>query len=461
MAANVLKAFTVPHPPLIVHEVGQGREKGIQKTIDAFERVAKEISAAKPDVIVIISPHATMFSDYFHVSPGKGARGDFSRFGAKQVQFFVSYDEELTATIDSAARAIGFPGGTEGEREPVLDHGTCVPLYFIEKYCKNYKIIRVGLSGLDLKDHYKFGWIIGQSLEKLNRRAVVVASGDLSHRLKEDGPYGFNAKGPEYDKKVMDVLSSGDLNKLREFDEVFCEEAGECGHKSFVIMSGILGNQKVSARQLSYEGPFGVGYGVCAFDLSETAATASTSATSAASSVEEKEDEYIRLARMTIETYVKERRIIKIPAFVTQEMKNEKAGVFVSLHLNGNLRGCIGTIGPTTGSVAEEIIHNAVNAATRDPRFEPVKAFELQLLEVKVDVLKKAEPVKSLKNLDAKRYGVIVSKGLRRGLLLPNLEGVDTVEDQLAIAKQKAGIDISDDNVLLERFEVIRHEAKE
>ncbi|MDD3001626.1 MAG: AmmeMemoRadiSam system protein A [Candidatus Riflebacteria bacterium] len=446
MTANVLKAFAVPHPPVILHEVGQGREKDIQKTIDAYEQVAKEISEAKPDVIIIISPHATMFSDYFHISPGKGARGDFSRFGARQVQFSVSYDEELAKTIDAVCRKASFPGGIAGEREPTLDHGTTVPLYFIDKYCKDYKIIRIGLSGLDLHEHYKFGELIAKSLKQLNRKAVVVASGDLSHCLKEDGPYGYKAEGPKYDKKVMEVLSSGALDKLKEFDEMFCMQASECGHRSFVIMSGIIGNKKVSARELSYEGPFGVGYGVFAFEPEQAVET---------------EDEYIRLARMTIETYIKERRIIKIPAFVTQEMKEQKAGVFVSLHLNGNLRGCIGTIAATTESVAEEIIGNAISASTRDPRFEPVMASELVNLEVKVDVLKAAEAVGSLKELDVKRYGVIVTKGRRRGLLLPNLEGVDTVEDQVSIAKQKAGIDIFDSDVVLERFEVIRHEVKD
>ena len=148
-------------------------------------------------------------------------------------------------------------------------------------------------------------------------------------------------------------------------------------------------------------------------------------------------------------------------AFSTGEAVKERpsgveAGVFVSLHKHDRLRGCIGTILPTTPSVAEEIIQNAVSAAAEDPRFDPVKADELKWLEISVDVLGDPEPIESPADLDVKRYGVIVSKGHRRGLLLPDLDGVDTVEDQIAIAKRKAGIPENSD-VKLERFEVIRH----
>ena len=132
--------------------------------------------------------------------------------------------------------------------------------------------------------------------------------------------------------------------------------------------------------------------------------------------------------------------------------------MFVSLHEDGELRGCIGTISPVTGSVADEIVRNGVAAASEDPRFPPVRPDELDALAYSVDVLFPPEPVDSPAELDPVRYGVIVAKGYRRGLLLPNLEGVDTVEQQLSIAKRKAGIDPADDDVRLERFEVVRHD---
>ena len=167
-------------------------------------------------------------------------------------------------------------------------------------------------------------------------------------------------------------------------------------------------------------------------------------------------DEYVNLARKTIESYIKDGITIKLPKDLPSEMTDKRAGAFVSLHKNGELRGCIGTILATTDCVGEEIIQNAISASTCDPRFMPVREDELPLLDISVDVLSEPEDISSSDELDVKRYGVIVSKGFRRGLLLPDLDGVDTVEDQIYIAKRKAGI-MPDEEVKLQRFEVIRH----
>ena len=136
---------------------------------------------------------------------------------------------------------------------------------------------------------------------------------------------------------------------------------------------------------------------------------------------------------------------------------NDRAGVFVSIKKTGALRGCIGTISPIRDNLAEEIVDNAISACSRDPRFEPVTPDELCDLSISVDVLSEAEPIESIHELDVIRYGVIVSKGRRRGLLLPNLEGVDTVEEQVRIALSKAGIHPSE-RYSMERFKVVRHE---
>ena len=143
-----------------------------------------------------------------------------------------------------------------------------------------------------------------------------------------------------------------------------------------------------------------------------------------------------------------------------RDFNREIRGAFVSIHENGDLRGCIGTIAPVQKALYLEIIANAISASTRDPRFPPITVKELPDLEISVDVLGEAEEIPSEDYLDVKRYGVIVSKGRRRGLLLPDLEGVDNVETQVAIAKMKAGIREEDTDVVLERFEVIRHEEK-
>lgn len=168
----------------------------------------------------------------------------------------------------------------------------------------------------------------------------------------------------------------------------------------------------------------------------------------------------VELARRTIEAYIKEGKIIEPPKELTPEMR-EKAGVFVSIHKHGELRGCIGTIEPTQPNVAMEIIQNAISAATRDPRFPPVRPEELPDLEIKVDVLSPPEPVSSPEELDPKRYGLIVQSlkhPWKRGLLLPDLPGIDTVEKQIYWTRvHKAGITDPKEPVQMFRFEVKRY----
>lgn len=459
---GIMAAVMVPHPPLIVREVGRGEEKKIQKTIDAYREAAGFLAAREPETIVILSPHQTMYADYFHISPGKGAKGDFGNFRARDVNFEVSYDTEFVEKLCLLARQKGLPAGTLGEREKKLDHGTMVPLYFIEQFCHDYQIVRIGLSGLPLARHYELGECIREAAESLGRRTVIVASGDLSHRLKEDGPYGYQAEGPEYDERIMKVMGVGKFPELFEFPENFCEKAGECGHRSFTIMAGAFDKTDVRAEKLSYEGPFGVGYGVCTFEpsgenpLRNFREQFEQKERDRLAMLREREDSYVKLARKTIESYIISGRKPKMPEELPAELLEKRAGAFVSIKKDGQLRGCIGTIQAVQSCLAEEIMENAVSAAVRDPRFSPIEPEELEHLVISVDVLGETEEISSSKELDTKRYGVIVSKGRKRGLLLPNLEGIDTVEEQIAIAKRKAGIGESED-VELERFEVVRH----
>jgi AmmeMemoRadiSam system protein A len=169
------------------------------------------------------------------------------------------------------------------------------------------------------------------------------------------------------------------------------------------------------------------------------------------------EDEYQQLARRSLEHIISTGDMLPVPNDLPDEMLTNKAGVFVSMHKNGALRGCVGTIFPSTDSIANEIIQNAISAGLSDDRFNPVSTEELPFLVYKVDVLSAPEAITGFDELDVKRYGVIVKSGHKRGLLLPNLEGVDTVEAQVEIASRKAGISATEP-ITLERFEVIRHE---
>ena len=458
----ILAAFMVPHPPMIVPDVGRGSEKQIAETTRAYERVADEVAALKPDTLIVTSPHSIMYADYFHISPGSGAVGSFRQFRAGNVRFSERYDRELVKRICDLADAEDFPAGTLGERDPALDHGTMVPLWFIRQKYPGGKLVRIGLSGLSLCEHYRLGQLIAKAAEDTGTRAVLIASGDLSHKLQPYGPYGFAAEGPEYDRRIMDVCGRAAFGELFDFDEAFCDRAAECGHRSFVILAGAFDGLRVKATALSHQDVTGVGYGICTFypdGADETRHFLDAYRERTERECREKADKsdaYVRLARASVTAWVLRRERIPVPDGLPEEMLSARAGTFVSLHRDGRLRGCIGTIAPTRRNIAEEIIENAISACSRDPRFSPVTARELSGLEISVDVLGETEPIDSPEALDVKRYGVVVSHGKKRGLLLPNLDGVDTVEDQIRIAREKGGIR-RDEPYTLERFEVVRH----
>jgi len=450
---SILASFMVPHPPMIVPDVGRGSEKQIIKTTESYERVAREIKKLNPDTIIISSPHTSYYSDFFHVSTGKIAKGDFGSFGAPNVSFVEEIDTELVDEIERLANNYSFSAGRT--KEVPLDHGTMVPLYFIRKELPKTKIVVVGLSTMPLSDNYRFGMIIQEAVNNLNKKVVFVASGDLSHKLQDYGPYGFIKEGPIYDKRIMSTMSKGNFNELLEYDEEFLEKASECGHRSFTIMAGALDGTNIKPIYLSHEDITGVGYGICLFyPEGENKERCFLKKYLENKVVKPSNDIYVNLAVKSLTSYITKKETIAIPNNVPKEMLDNKAGVFVSIHKFDRLRGCIGTFLPTTDNIAEEIIRNAILASTEDYRFTPIVEEELPYLEVNVDVLSTPEPTTKDK-LDPKKYGVIVIQGHKRGLLLPDLDGVDTVEQQISIAKSKAGI--TSGEVQLERFEVIRH----
>lgn len=511
----IVGAFVMPHPPLIIPAVGKGRERGIQSTVDACNEVARRIARLAPQTIVVSSPHATMYRDYFQISPGRSASGSFAAYGARRASYQVTYDAELVGEVTRRCERAGIAAGTDYERDARLDHGTMIALHFIQQYYQDFRVVRMGLSGLSPAEHYRLGQTVAEAAQALDRRVVWLASGDLSHKLKDDGPYGYVPEGPVFDKRITQDFATGDLVDVLAMDPSLSERAAECGLRSFQMMVGALHGIAVRSELLSYEGPFGVGYGVAAFEpvssghagpdtsavdkgathasADKTAGTADndklasadktagsigddTSAHAASASPFDRlsaylqlraddlarrklaEDPFVRLARASLEAYVRDGRRIGVSRDLPAELTATRAGCFVSLKVDGALRGCIGTIAPTRASLAEEICANAISAGTRDPRFSAVRADELDDLVYDVDVLTAPEPIASADELDPSRYGVIVStRDGRRGLLLPDLDGVDSVDEQLRIAAQKGRIDLDFDDYRLERFEVVRH----
>jgi AmmeMemoRadiSam system protein A/AmmeMemoRadiSam system protein B len=468
----MFKGFLVPHPPLLIKGVGDGSE--IPATRAAYEEIGRQAQEYGPEVTVIISPHSVLYADYFHISPGAGAKGDFRQFRCPQVKFDVEYDEELAQAIAGLARESGIPAGFLGERDKALDHGVMVPLYFL----RAKRIVRVSLSGLGYGEQYRFGMCIGKAIEQLGRRAVVAASGDMSHKL--GGSYGFSPFGVEHDKYVRESIERADIRRLFAIPPEVAENAAECGLRAIMIMCGAFDGWQVKPKVLSYEAPYGVGY-LCA-SFAAAGQTGSllpqliADKNAKLQALRQAEDPFVKLARANVEHFTRTGKAIKLtgdmsgnmsgnmsgdpapdpPLKLPPEMLANKAGVFVSIKKNGSLRGCIGTTAPTAHNIALEIIQNGVAACSQDTRFQPVTPEELEELTYNVDVLSPPEPIADKSQLDVKKYGVIVTSGYKRGLLLPDLEGVDSVDEQIAIAMQKGGIKPTD-KWSLERFEVTRH----
>lgn len=480
----LLAAYAVPHPPLIVPAIGRGEERTIAATIDSYVEVARRVAGHEPDTIVLVSPHAPLFRDGFFVADAETDEGSLARFGRPDLRLSIPGDTELARAIAEKARAHGIETADSRYDHDGIDHGAFVPLHFLDEARNGqpYRSVRIGLSGLSAADHELLGRTIVEAAGELERRIVFIASGDWSHKLKEDGPYGFAPEGPKFDAALAEAFEKGDLTELFAFDEALCENAAECGLRSFWIMAGALTNAAFTSELLSYEGPFGVGYGVAAFEVQDAPDNTEDEVREEMALSERHEaqrrlasepdlspvdvafagdvatgtDPLVALARMGVETFVRTGIPLTLPRNLPEEMTGRRAGVFVSLHTAEGLRGCIGTIAPTTVSVADEVARNAIAACSEDPRFEPVREEELEGISYSVDVLGAPEPVSAIEQLDPKRYGVIVSRGWKRGLLLPDLEGIDTVEEQIAIARRKAGIGPLE-QVDLERFEVIRH----
>lgn len=463
---GILSCYLMPHPAIMIEEVGGRETQKVSSSVKAAYTVAREIKELSPDTIVIISPHGPVFYDAICVYDFE-LKGSLADFGAPQVKIEFDRDDDLKEEILKRADKKNIPVTTSskarffnyGFREK-LDHGVTVPLYFVSKHFTDFKLLPIAFGMLPYEDLYAFGKLIQDAAFAIDKKVVVIASGDLSHRLTPDAPAGYDPNGKIFDEKLVEILNAFDIKAMLALKPTLIERAGECGLRSIWTMAGTLDGYSVNSEVLSYEGPFGVGYCIARFKPEASGESMLEQLyqlrRAEIDDRRKKEDPYVKLARYTLETYVKEGKIPKLPDNLPEEMLTSRAGVFVSIKKHGQLRGCIGTFLPTRKNIAEEIQRNAISAGCEDPRFYPVCGDELDDLEYSVDVLTKPEPVDSKDLLDPKKYGVIVKKGSRAGLLLPDLEGVDTVEEQLKIALAKAGIK-PNEKYEIERFEVVRH----
>lgn len=454
---SLVGCFAVPHPPIIIPEVGGPSLAEADATVRAMSALRERAAVLDPDTIVLLSPHSPLARSQMGVSLAAEYKGSLAYFRAPHVRVDVEGDLALAETIMREAAAHGIPATATAARGEVfdLDHGAMVPLvYLIGALKRTVRLVLLSFSYLDMDEHVRFGRVIGDALMAAPQRVLYVASSDLSHRLIPGAPAGYEPRAAEFDRAIADTFAAGDWEGLLSIDPGLVRRAGECGYRSLAVLSGVVDAYEATGgathnRLLSYEGPWGVGYMVGEVELEPALVEAGAAAEGA--------DPLVALARAAVESYVRGHTVLEPEPLPGLEQR--RAGVFVSLHLpDGSLRGCIGTTQPTQPAVEGEIVRNAISAATRDPRFPPLRPDELEGLDVSVDVLGEAEEVAGLEELDPKRFGIIVrTDDGRQALLLPDLEGVDTVEQQVSITCRKGGIDPKRDKYQILRFQVERH----
>lgn len=433
----------VPHPPIMVPEVGGDAVRKVQASIAAMAEFTRRIIESGAETVVLISPHAPLDARAFVAYHSPKLSGDFANFRAPNTRVEFPIDEAMLEAISETAAQQDHE--VLDLRDHQLDHGSAVPLYFLDRNGWRGRVVALGYSFLSNEDHLKFGACIRAAADTLGRRVAFVASGDLSHRLKPEAPAGYNPAAHRFDSEVVDAIHGAAPERIIAIDQELRRTAGECGYRSMLVALGAIQGLPQACEVLSYEAPFGVGYLVAQLTNAKAGAR-QAKADHHSEALAEQQDfepatELPALARLTIETFVRSGKQIAVPERAAA-LLSVRAACFVSIKTHaGDLRGCIGTIEPVKQNLGEELIANAINAASRDPRFEPVSSDELSSLRYSVDILTAPEPA-AFADLDPKLYGVIVEdeSETRRGLLLPDIAGVETAEQQLEIATRKAGI---------------------
>ena len=416
MSGIVAGALTA-HPPVLLPEVGGTESQRVRATAHAMHELDRLLAATNASVAIVISPHSPASMTSLPVRHATRVAGDLARFRAPHVRVEADVDLELAATLVADGRRAGFDLTWAEDSE--LDHGVVVPLRLLPLTMTHMQCVFLGVSGWPLPRFVEFGsWLQGRLQD---RTAILIASGDLSHRLTPDAPYGFRPEGPVFDRTVIDALRGDEWQQIEGMDPDLVEEAGECGLRPLGILLGAARAAGLTSQVLSYEGPFGVGYPVVAFTASRGRL------------------DIQNLGRRAIDAYLRSRQLIDPPEPIPMEWRAPSAA-FVTLRKHGEMRGCVGSTRPTAATAAHELIRYAVASAVRDPRFDPVRLDEVPALTIRVQLLDPAEPITDITRLNPESYGIVVRCGERHALLLPGIAEIVTPEQQLRAACQKAGI---------------------
>jgi AmmeMemoRadiSam system protein B len=260
MGKIVLGAI-MPHPPILVPEIGRGRISEAGKSVRALEEIALRIKKADFDTLVVITPHGEVGQASVPVYTGHIFEGSFAMFGMGKPVFTFKGDPDLgLAVIKDCEFATSCP-------ETLLDHGALVPLYFPHAAGVKKPILPVAIAFMPLAKLFEFGKSLARTVARLNRKVAIIASADMSHRLTPDAPAGYSPRGKEFDEKLVQLVKDYDVKGILGFNPALAEEAGQDALWSIAILLGALEGTKVKHEVLSYEGPFGVGYMVASFEI--------------------------------------------------------------------------------------------------------------------------------------------------------------------------------------------------
>ncbi|OJV62668.1 MAG: hypothetical protein BGO41_15730 [Clostridiales bacterium 38-18] len=479
----LLKGYLMPHAPAFIDSIGEDQLHQVSSTRSAMYKVAEEIAQLRPDVIIVISPHGPIFSDAIAIYDQNTYFGNFKAFG----EYNLNYHFEKDTTFINSFKA--FNKSEQGdfyclnERQfkefntpEALDHGVLVPLHFISQRYNDFKLVAMSYGTFSYYRLMKNGELLSDFISQTNKRVVVIASGDMSHALKDSGPYAFHEDGRKFDQEMQKQLQANKPYEVFKLPRDIIENAKECGLRAYALLMGMLNLYKLNTVMYSYEAPFGVGYLVASLEILNESKVDEVERLSEFykqrhAELRKNEDDLVTFTRRVIEAYTitgkrpivsfKDDRItindLVVRSNRFKQMSQIERGCFVSLNIEGSLRGCIGTIAATEQNVIYEIAKNAVSACSKDSRFSPVTIDELDSIEVKVDILSELNPVLNINQLNPRSYGIVVRKGYMQGLLLPNLDGINTVEQQLEIASSKGGFTVDEIEEIL-YFSVDRYQ---
>ncbi|MFQ5934703.1 MAG: AmmeMemoRadiSam system protein B, partial [Dehalococcoidia bacterium] len=323
---GIVYGCITPHPPIMLSQIGRGRESQVSASIEAMGQICRELSQQQLDAALIISPHGTVYPDAMGVLTASHCWGTMAHWGAEGVDYTFDNDLDIVSAIQEGAKEAGMPLTSLSQSHYELDHGVMVPAYFLIDVLKSLPLVPLSFSLLPLETHLEFGKALARAAEGAGKRIALIASGDLSHRLLPEAPAGFDPIGQVFDNEITKAVESFNSQAIVGMDQELILRAGECGLRSIVILMGALDGLKVKPKVLAYEGPFGVGYLTASLPVEELALSEKSDSAHAESlaegeAMESGDHPLVRLARDAVEQFVRTGDVKEPPVGFSVEMR--------------------------------------------------------------------------------------------------------------------------------------------